>query len=86
MSSLLDELEKLHMDDLLPHNSLEKMSDQDQADLALFLGHVAKGIALVSPLLVVLGEKNLEVTMKTMILVYGFIMGHNWVKDHWTLW
>jgi hypothetical protein len=55
--------------------TLKAMIDQDQQDIADFAVIVTTGW-LDRP-------ANRQ---EAMLFLYGFVLGHDWVKEHWSLW
>lgn len=78
--SLKKELEVIsHNKDKLLEMSVEqtfkKLSEEDQTALRSFF----QGWAEVS-------EKGQEPASGASLIAVGFILGHNWVTEHWSLW
>lgn len=80
--SLKDELADMltHKDrilETLPGESLSKLSEEDQEALRWFFAEWVKGLTI--------DEFNKSYSLKSLVAL-GFILGHNWVKEHWALW
>lgn len=80
MSKFSEELNKLtfSVDTLSLQENLEKMTMEDQEALAQFATALATAGSL---------DKTAdEISNSASFFVWGFTLGHNWVRDHWTLW
>lgn len=78
--SLKEELEALWLDEdkileLSTAESFRKLSEEDQNALRLFFQHWAEVF-----------EENPQTISGGSLIALGFILGHNWVKEHWALW
>jgi hypothetical protein len=78
MGTLGEELEKILTNvPLTSIDSVRKLSQEDQQVLATFADRVAEAWSQGG---------TIDKADLSAILVYGFVIGHNWVKEHWTLW
>ena len=78
--SLKKELEAiLHDEDkileLSTEGSFRKLSKEDQDDLRQFFQFWVE-----------VGERESLTISGVSLVALGFILGHNWVKEHWVLW
>ena len=77
---LKEELEALWLDhdkirELTTERSFRKLSEEDQNALRSFFHSWAEA-----------EEKGSQTTSSASFIALGFILGHNWVKEHWVLW
>ena len=83
MGKLKEELKKeLSNLDLLPANSVGKLSQEDQAALK----ECFEVIGLAAGVMDQVQSNPDSITSGAAAATFGFILGHNWVKDHWALW
>ena len=80
MSKFSEALDEVSTENINPDVTVELMSEEDQATLSAYMHVTAKEIV-----------EDPETTddkehLVASALLYGFSMGHNWVKDHWALW
>ena len=83
MSTLAEELDKMSTPDkvlrtLVPAETFQQLTIEDQQALRDYFMVWAKADADIRP--------GHSLNYAAGLIALGFLLGHNWVKDHWTLW